>query len=50
MGYEAGVCVCDGVTCGSTCVDLYSDHDNCGACGQACSGYDACVAGHCLPL
>ena len=47
---QAGVCVCDGVTCGSTCVDLYSDHDNCGACGQACSGYDACVAGHCLPL
>ena len=40
-------CVCpDGlVSCGTTCADLMSDDDNCGACGNACAG--TCVSGIC---
>jgi hypothetical protein len=36
--------------CGPSCVDLATDHANCGACGHACSasqGYSACVNGQC---
>lgn len=34
--------VCDGV-----CVDFLSDTQNCGACGNACAGTEACNAGTC---
>ena len=33
--------------CGDTCVDLSSSSAQCGACGQACAGTEACVAGTC---
>ncbi len=33
--------------CGSLCVDLSSDGDNCGACGRACGAGDLCLTGQC---
>ena len=34
--------------CGSVCVDLDSDVENCGACGRACDGAELCWSGECL--
>ena len=46
---EAGPTSCTGttVTCGSACVDLTADPDNCGACGAAC-GASACCKSACV--
>src|SRR5438876_7424290 len=30
------------------CTDTAKDHENCGACGNACTGQQACVSGQCL--
>lgn len=41
---------CDGPSdqcCGNACVDVSSDPDNCGACGQACRADQACIAAEC---
>ena len=38
---------CNGTTCGSACVDLTTDPNNCGACGNVCPATDTCVAGAC---
>jgi hypothetical protein len=38
---------CNGTTCGATCVDLTTDPNNCGACGNVCAATDTCVAGAC---
>jgi hypothetical protein len=48
----AGACACrPGLTeCGGACVDLAADAQNCGACGNACSGGGACVDGVCQTL
>jgi len=35
------------VLCGDTFVDLQTDRDNCGACGEACGWDSQCVAGSC---
>lgn len=40
-------CVCPGSTCGTACVDLQTDRNNCGACGVACALIDTCAGGHC---
>jgi hypothetical protein len=40
---------CDGSVCGSSCVDLTSDGENCGACNHSCGG-DTCTAGFCPPM
>ncbi len=43
-----GGCQCPGteVACGTTCVDLSTDTNQCGACGAACAG--TCQVGRCL--
>jgi spore germination protein YaaH len=47
---ESGVCVCsDGLSdCGTECVDLSSDPQNCGECENACSPDAECVEGQCV--
>ena len=42
-----GSCMDGYAPCGHKCVDLQSDSQNCGACGTACAGGAACVAGRC---
>jgi hypothetical protein len=41
-------CAESATMCGSTCVDLTTDPDNCGACGTSCAG-GTCSAGVCQP-
>jgi hypothetical protein len=36
--------------CGGTCVNLDSDQNNCGACGNACGATAVCTAGACVPV
>jgi hypothetical protein len=40
-------CVPGHALCGGVCVETASDPQNCGACGNVCPGYQACVAGAC---
>ena len=44
--------ICPGTICGSTCSDLTTEMNNCGACGTKCSAISpstaVCTAGHCL--
>jgi hypothetical protein len=41
------LCICLYETCGDQCVDEYSDKNNCGACGNACTFSEVCGAGQC---
>lgn len=45
----AGTCTCAKTACGTACVDLATDKDNCGQCGHGCQG-GACTAGKCQPV
>ncbi|MCB9591582.1 MAG: hypothetical protein H6719_02515 [Sandaracinaceae bacterium] len=45
---EVGACEDGGVACGGRCVDLYSAHDHCGACGNACPTVESCVDALCV--
>ena len=38
---------CGGFLCAGSCVDLKSDHGNCGACGNACGSDHFCSGGAC---
>jgi hypothetical protein len=38
------------VACGHYCLDVRTDNQNCGACGNFCGGVTACVAGACVPI
>ncbi len=38
---------CSGTMCGSSCSDLRTDVNNCGACGRKC-GYGTCQSGDCI--
>lgn len=40
-------CPAERQLCGTECVDLEVDRNNCGKCGQACQGAASCVAGNC---
>jgi hypothetical protein len=40
-------CSADTTPCGGACVDLMSDPDNCGACGDVCRTDENCVRGEC---
>lgn len=41
---------CSLYTCGSACVDLATDRNNCGMCGNACPPGNACAGGYCGPV
>ncbi|MBI5543932.1 MAG: hypothetical protein HY901_08605 [Deltaproteobacteria bacterium] len=47
-----GRCLCpEGRTeCGTACVELEFDRQNCGACDQACTAGSACAKGRCYPM
>lgn len=47
-GPPAPTCSEPEVACGQTCIDIQTDIDNCGACGNACGRGTACVDGECL--
>jgi hypothetical protein len=34
--------------CGGSCIDVLSDHENCGACGNRCEAAANCYAGGCM--
>jgi hypothetical protein len=42
-------CSHDQIPCGSSCVDVFSDKNNCGVCGRACGSQDKCVNARCGP-
>jgi hypothetical protein len=42
-----GGCKSDSTSCGGACVQLASDNQNCGACGNACATGSFCSAGTC---
>jgi hypothetical protein len=37
------------ITCGGSCVNVFTDEKNCGVCGRACGSQDACVNARCGP-
>jgi len=43
-------CGCEGqqTLCGRACFDLWTDVDNCGACGHACGANADCIDGECV--
>jgi hypothetical protein len=43
-----GSCSGDLTDCGGICVDLSSNHDNCGACGNECLPQELCSGGDCV--
>jgi hypothetical protein len=43
------VCPAGQTTCGSTCVSLSTDPNNCGGCNQACAAGFMCANGACAP-
>lgn len=45
----AGNCTCTLTTCGSACIDISMDPNNCGSCSHSCQT-GACVAGKCQPV
>ncbi len=47
----AGGAVCgEGLACcGGGCIDEGTDPDDCGSCGRACPGTEACIGGACQP-
>ncbi len=51
QGAAGFVLECSGgeTACGEICVDLASDQQHCGGCGNLCGGGDVCSAGACVP-
>ena len=46
-GTDGGVCPTGQTRCNGECVDLDTDPDNCGACGNACGAGEPCADGIC---
>ena len=49
-GTSSKHCLTDLASCSGSCVDLETDHGNCGACGVACASGESCKASACTPL
>ncbi|MBM4776909.1 MAG: hypothetical protein GQE15_04325, partial [Archangiaceae bacterium] len=45
-----GTCAGSLAACGTMCLDLQTDPNNCGRCGQTCSGAQVCINGTCAVL
>ena len=45
---DAGACQPGQTECGAGCVDLQSDRDNCGSCGNDCETGESCQLGDCV--
>ncbi|MEZ4411031.1 MAG: MXAN_6577-like cysteine-rich protein, partial [Polyangiales bacterium] len=43
----ACACPAGQTACGSACVNIRADDNNCGACGTVCSGGESCMSGAC---
>jgi hypothetical protein len=43
-------CTPDEITCGTACIDPTNDLENCGQCGNACSGDQVCGDGQCADM
>jgi hypothetical protein len=43
-------CIAGQTSCSGDCVNMTSDHDNCGACGTKCGSGEFCVKGSCSTL
>ena len=48
VGTDVKRSTCTYTICDGECVDLLSDHENCGECGNACSEAGTCFAGYCV--
>lgn len=46
---RSGACPPGEVLCGTACVNLNTDRDNCGACGKRCPSGQRCSGGICCP-
>jgi hypothetical protein len=44
---SAPTCGAPSMMCGASCLDVSSDEENCGACGEICGGGEACIASAC---
>jgi hypothetical protein len=47
---SACLCVAPSVTCSGACVDLTTDQNNCGSCGNVCAAGSTCCNGTCSDL
>jgi hypothetical protein len=47
-GGDGGPCPSGEQICGQLCIDPEVDHENCGSCGHACEGNQACENGVCV--
>jgi hypothetical protein len=45
----AGGTMCEFTICPTGCVDLDTDEQNCGNCGNICEAPDVCAGGNCDP-
>ncbi|MGE0397362.1 MAG: hypothetical protein AB7T06_11620 [Kofleriaceae bacterium] len=43
----APACTAPNMMCGATCLDVSTDEENCGSCGNPCNGGEACTANAC---
>jgi hypothetical protein len=46
---DADTTCCSHTLCGAACVDLSTDPNNCGSCGNACATAESCASGSCAP-
>lgn len=45
----AGGVICEFTICPTGCVDVDTDDQNCGSCGNTCDETDVCAGGICVP-